>query len=273
MNISAVKFKRKRLGTGLLTIIITGIIFGYSFGINTKETSSTGNQSVKQVIIFKFDDLSLRSQEAFQRVADIVYEKNIKAGFGIIAKSCEDNGETESYFNRVKNFANSGHIEIWAHGYDHFLSGDTVTEFLTTPYQHQFDHFKRSLDLVYEKLGITMRTFGAPGNRSDATTVAVMNQFPQIEVFLFPHYSDSTNKQYLLKSRVDIEKGTGKMNYDFFIDNYKRNINRPYMILQGHPGVWKEEDFDTFVRIIDYLKAQEVTFMNAYEYYKYMQVN
>lgn len=231
--------------------------------------------TLKQVIIFKFDDLSQSSQDAFQKVADIVYDKEVKAGFGIIANSCDgdDNSKNEPYYNRVKKFHNSGLIEIWAHGFDHFLSGDTVTEFLTMPYQHQYKNFKRSIDLTNEKLGITMRTFGAPGNRSDATTVSVMNQFPQIEVFLFPYFSNSNNKQLLLKNRVDMERGTGNMDYDYFLKNYHKNIDNPYMVLQGHPGIWRSNDFEVLNKIISFLKTQKVIFMTPYEYFKFLKFN
>ena len=92
----------------------------------------------------------------------------------------------------IKNFLNTGRIEICGHGYDHYMSSDTITEFRRMPYQHQYDHFKKSLDLVYEKCGIILRTYGTPGNRNDTTTISVMNQFPQIEVFFFPFTKDTT---------------------------------------------------------------------------------
>jgi peptidoglycan/xylan/chitin deacetylase (PgdA/CDA1 family) len=263
--------KIKRVYKNPIPSIIIGIIFTHSSVILKAQSGSTDLQALKQVIIFKFDDLTERSQYAFQRVAEIVILKDCKAGFGIIAKSCEDNGEKEAYYNRVKNFVNTERIEIWAHGYDHFLNGVIVTEFLTMPYQHQYEHFKKSLDLVSEKCGITMRSFGAPGNRSDSTTISVINQFPQIEVFLLPFFSDSTNKQLLLTSRVNMEKGTGNMDYDYFVNNYNANADRPYMILQGHPGVWKEEGFDVFARIIDFLKTKGVTFMTSYEYFEFLK--
>jgi hypothetical protein len=266
------KAKSRLFSNPILSLTIFSIIlFTLSPVISEAQTTGTDPKAPKQVIIFKFDDLRERSQLAFQRVADTVIQKKCKAGFGIIANSCEDNGEKEAYFTRVKNFVNTGRIEIWAHGYDHFLNGVIVTEFLTMPYQHQYEHFKKSLELVNEKLGITMHTFGAPGNRSDTITVSVINQFPQIEVFLFPFYSDSTNKQLLLKSRVNMEKGTGNMDYDFFENNYNTNAGRPYMILQGHPGVWKEEGYDAFGRIIDFLKTKNVIFMTPYEYYKFLK--
>jgi len=253
-----------------LPFLISLILFTTSCGPKKLHTG-TRPEDIKQVIIFKFDDLSLGSQDDFQRVADIIVRKECKAGFGIIAKSCEDDGKKDAYYARVKNFVKTGRIEIWAHGYDHFLSGDTVTEFRTSSYQHQYEHFKKSLDLVQDRLGITMRTFGAPGNRSDKVTVSVINQFPQIEIFLFPFYSDSTSRQLLLKSRVDMERGTGNMNYEFFIKNYTANSGRPYMILQGHPGVWKEEGFEILEKIIDFLNEKGVTFMTAWEYKEYLK--
>lgn len=241
--------------------------------LNEAARSQAGNTSVpkpKQVIIFKMDDLRARSQYAFQRVADICSDYGCKAGFGLIARSVEGDTVKESYINRIKNFENSGRIEIWHHGYDHFMSLDTVTEFRKMPYQHQYDHYKKALELVYERCGIKMRTFGSPGNRNDANTLLVMSQFPQIEVFLFPYYNDSTNKKFTLTHRVNMEKGTGIMDYNYFVNNYHSKADWEYMILQGHPGIWKEQDYKAFIDVIEFLKSKDVVFMNAYEYYKFL---
>ena len=257
--------------TPVLFFIISFFLFTHSPNVIKAQSAVGGPEANRQVIIFKFDDLRESSQFAFQRTADIIIQKECKAGFGIVGNSCEGNGEKEAYFNRIKNFNNSGRIEIWAHGYDHFMKGDTLTEFRNMPYQHQYDHFKKTLDLVYEKCGIIMRTFGTPGNKSDSTTNIVINQFPQIEVYLFPFFSDSTNKQFLLTSRVDMEQGVGNINSEYFVKNYNARAGRPYMVLQGHPAVWKEEGFDALTRIIEFLKTREVTFMTPYEYCEFLK--
>jgi peptidoglycan/xylan/chitin deacetylase (PgdA/CDA1 family) len=207
---------------------------------------------------------------AFQRVADTIVKKNCRAGFGIIGKSCEGGDEKTDYFNRVKSFRNSGKIEIWAHGYDHFMNGDTLTEFRNMPYEKQYEHFAKTLQLVQEKCGITMTTFGTPGNKADSGTTKVINQFPQIKVYLFPFIKDPAAKQLLLTGRVDMEQGTGKMNYDFFVKNYNSNAARPYMVLQGHPGAWKEDGFETLSKIIDFLNSRGVIFMTPAGYYDYL---
>jgi len=256
-------------GKNQVLLFITGLflLIEPPFLLKAQSTIS-GSQATRQVIIFKFDDLRESTQSAFQKAADIITRKECKAGFGIVGNSCEGNGEKETYFNRIKNFNNTGRIEIWAHGYDHFMRGDTLTEFRNMPYQHQYEHFKKTLDLVYEKFGIIMHTFGTPGNKSDSTTNIVINQFPQIEVYLFPFLSDTTNKQLLLKSRVDMEQGVGNINYEYFVKNYTERAGRPYMVLQGHPAMWKEEGFNTFGRIIDFLRTKGIDFMTPYEYCK-----
>jgi hypothetical protein len=255
----------------ILVFIIGALLFSPFLSQVRAQPSGTVQKTVKQVIIFKFDDLSEKTQAAFQRVADTIIKKESKAGFGIIGRSCEGGKEKQEYFDRVRNFNNSGRIEIWAHGYDHFMNGDTLTEFRNAPREKQYDHVKKTLDLVYEKCGITMHTFGTPGNKSDSSTTIVLNQFPQIEVYLFPFVRDQALKQLLLTSRVDMEQGTGKMNYDFFVKNYIAKAGISYMVLQGHPGAWKEEGFDVLGRIISFLKTKEVIFMTPYEYYRYLK--
>jgi peptidoglycan/xylan/chitin deacetylase (PgdA/CDA1 family) len=252
-----------------LTLTLT--VFAQSFFSSNAQIPKSGKKPSQQVIIFKFDDLSERTEMAFQRVADIIVNKECKAGFGIVGRSCEGGTEKMQYFNRVKDFNNTGRIEIWAHGYDHFMNGDTLTEFRNSSYEKQFDHFKKTLDLVSEKCGITMHTFGTPGNKADSSTTRVINQFPQVQVYLFPFLRDPVLKQLLLTSRVDMEQGTGKMNYDFFVKNYNSNSDRKYMVLQGHPGVWKEDGFETLSKIIDFLKTKEVLFMTPFEYYTFLK--
>lgn len=257
----------------LLPFIILSLTFFAQILIRSEaQEPQPVKKTSPRVIIFKFDDLSEKTLPAFQRVADIIVKKECKAGFGIVGRSCEGGAEKLQYFNRVKDFNNTGRIEIWAHGYDHFMNGDTLTEFRNTPYEQQFDHFKKTLDLVSEKCGITMHTFGTPGNKSDSSTTNVINQFPQVQVYLFPFLRDQALKQLLLTSRVDMEQGTGKMNYEFFVKNYTDRSEREYMVLQGHPGAWKDDGFEILSRIIDFLKTKEVLFMTPYEYYGFLKL-
>jgi peptidoglycan/xylan/chitin deacetylase (PgdA/CDA1 family) len=225
----------------------------------------------EQIVIIKLDDLMVSTLSAFQKVNDIIIEKDIKAGFGIIANSLESNGSNQAYYDAIKRLANNSRVEIWNHGYTHALNGTTSGEFFNTPYDQQYENFKKAMELVASKCGVEMRSFGSPGNRADSSFIKVIRQFPQIKVFMFPSLIDTNSNQLLLSNRVDMESTTGMLEYDFFVKKYNRNESLPYMVLQGHPGMWDEARFEDFIKIIDFIKMRGCTFMTPNEYYSYSQ--
>ena len=44
---------------------------------------------------------------------------------------------------------------------------------------------------------------------------------------------------------------------------------RDCFVLQGHPNQWDDARFAEFVKLVEYLQAQGVTFTTPYEYYLY----
>jgi peptidoglycan/xylan/chitin deacetylase (PgdA/CDA1 family) len=224
-----------------------------------------------QIVILKLDDLTASTLNAFQKVYDIIIEKDIKAGFGIVANSLEYNESHQAYYEAVKKLAGNLRIEVWNHGYTHALNGTISGEFFNTPYDQQYESFKRAMELIASKCGVEVHSFGAPGNRVDSSFIKVIRQFPQIKVFMLPSLIDNNSSQLLLSNRVDMESTTGMLEYDFFVKKYNQNEGLPYMVLQGHPGMWDEARFEDFIKIIDFIKMRGCTFMTPYEYFSYSQ--
>ena len=83
-----------------------------------------------------------------------------------------------------------GSFEIWNHGYNHKLNGinengETYHEFWNTTSDYQKEHLEKTQELALEKLGITLRAFGAPGNNHDSITLDVMNENDDIKVWFY----------------------------------------------------------------------------------------
>lgn len=72
----------------------------------------------KPIVILKLDDLNTNTVNGFQTAFEIVQEEGVKAGFGVIGSSLEDDGTKQSYYDKIKEWHDAG-IEIWHHGYLH----------------------------------------------------------------------------------------------------------------------------------------------------------
>lgn len=221
-------------------------------------------------IVLKLDDLVNHRDgvhPGWQKVADFLAARELKAGFGIIGNSLE--GDTPKYYQWLRDHAASGFVEYWHHGYDHkeWTAGETkLQEFKGTPAEHQREHLSRPNALLKERIGLTMTVFGAPFNGTDETTVAALADDPDIKVWLFGNEATPAGKTVLTRTYcADLEQGTFVPNAPAFKDGYVHNPGREYFVLQGHPTHWPEERWANFVAIIDFLQQQGAEFVFASE--------
>ena len=221
-----------------------------------------------QVVILKLDNsrAAAASRAAFQKAADIILRKQVKAGFGAIGQSWVNDGTNQAAYDWVKTLAATGRIEFWHHGFDHLKAADNSWyEFQATTAAAQLDHLRQTLEIFKVNCSITMHSFGAPYNHDDATTAIVMKQVPEIEVWMFPTVNPSGPMP--LTARVNIETATGVLDEAYFQTNYAASAGAPYIVMQAHPPYWLDAMFPAFERIIDYLIARGARFLTPYEYY------
>ena len=227
----------------------------------------------KQLIILKADDLIYSSGYTiplgFQRFIHYVEQKKIMASIGIIGNSLEI--DNDDYFTILRDIINDGSIEIWNHGFDHKLNGvnqngETYHEFWNTSYEHQKEHLEKTQDLAREKLGISLRAFGAPGNNHDSVTLDVINGNDEIKIWF---YGNPESNKLILERHYNIEFPTSFPDYEEFVDNYPND--EEYLALQIHPNVWDDERFEQFNLIVDYLIQQRVAFVTPYQFYRLAQ--
>ena len=239
---------------------------------NNKPVTSDSSDIVvyKQFVFLKADDVKFVSpgtlSTKWKKFFEYIESKQIKASIGLIGNSLEIG--TTDYYSYLINLENSGLFEIWNHGYSHLLNGtngdgEVFHEFWNTPLEEQKMSLMKTESLAKDKLNLTLHTFGAPGNAIDENTKEALNDISEIKVWYFG-LEDSA--KLVIKRVSEIEFPTHYPDYQKFIENY--DPESPYLALQIHPNSWDENHFNEFKKIIDYLIAEKVTFINPYEYYQ-----
>ncbi len=223
--------------------------------------------TTKKVIILKLDDFGAVNtfNASSTEALDYLILKNKKAAIGVIASRL---GADVSFYNKyisAKNTAGQNLFEIWNHGLTHDR-GTSDSEFDGTSYAYQKQHFQDADSIVFKRLGVLMHTFGAPFNQNDATTATVIGENENYKVCMYVNPLPSST--FNLNNRVNIEFGTGVVNYNSFVTNYEANkASMKYMVLQGHPYMWNASHVAQFKQVIDYLIADNCEFFLPYEYY------
>lgn len=242
----------------LFTLILCAAMLLSAFSFPAAAAST----DYKPIVILKLDDLG-GAGGGFQKVFEFIQKENITAGFGVIGKYLEDNGNQQEFYDAIKMYHDAG-IEIWHHGYLHELP-----EYHDSDYNSQYENFKKTVDLLQEKCGITVTSFGSPFNNSDVTTAMMIEErFPQITNIMFnSNFGDFSALR--LETRVEIESATGTANYDVFTQSYDQHKHSPYIVLQGHAGQWDEASLAEFKKIVAFLKEKDCTFMTPSEYTQY----
>lgn len=241
----------------------------------TKAEASDSSQK-PPVVILKLDDLR-KPDTKFRRILDFLESRNIKATAGIICNSLE--GDNEAYFSWIKEKHSSGMVEFWLHGYNHKkwqdADGKDLMEFKRVPYEDQKETITKCQDLARAKLGFPFRTFGAPFNATDEETLKVLNEDPDIKVFLYGNPANASKAPGLMiqdRTAMNIENPIFVPNTDRLKHDFETLApTREYFVIQGHPEQWDEERIAEFVRMIDYLCSQGVIFTTPYEYFLHTQ--
>lgn len=154
------------------------------------------------------------------------------------------------------------------------LVSQTTWEFDGTPYEYQKAHFDSATKAVQVKLGIQMRTFGAPYNQIDTTLIRVMSEDTSYKVLLLGQNNPPASTGIInLTKRVMIESETGVPSYSTFISDYnaKKATYTEYIVMQGHPYAWTTASkLNEFKNIVEFLISEGVKFVTPYEYYQYV---
>lgn len=226
-----------------------------------------------QLVLLKADDLVYDNKTNISakwvKFINLICKKKIKASIGLIANSIE-NGNSK-YIDILKSLSHNNNFEIWNHGYDHTVqkvneNGVVYNEFKNSPYEYQLEHLRKAQDLVKEKIGYVMHTFGAPGNGIDNNTILALEQFEEIKVWYFGIEGSS---KLVIKRNGEIEYPVLNPVFNDFVQKYNPQLE--YIALQIHPNAWDDKKFEEFNKITDYLINNKATFINPNEYHLYLE--
>lgn len=231
-------------------------------------------------VVLKLDDVRTNDSghlsARWRRVGELARERKLKLSLGVIANSLE-NAKPE-YLAWLRGLQDSGLVELWFHGYDHGVrpvDGKEAAEFTARSYEEQKAIFEKSQALAAAKIGAPFRTYGPPGGgnlhpTADdlRATARVLAEDSAIKVWLYPKPHDEISRtlssagKVLVLDRVwpvNIEQPLFVPNPEKFIDGYNKHAaKRQYFVLQGHPNKWDDARWADFLKLIDYLQANQI---------------
>ncbi len=233
----------------------------------------------KPFVVLKLDDLWQEDglvHAGWQQVVDFLNKEKVTGTIGLVCESLEK--DDPAYFDWIRQRQQEGY-EIWHHGYCHCRStveGVEIREFRGADYAAQMKHLKNAQDLASEKLGITLRSFGAPYNSTDEFTAQALAQIPDIKVWMYKETQAPTDKFVIQRiAEVNIEYPVHIPDLEKLKAGYEQFKDEPILVIQGHPRSWVEEPkrFETFKQIVHFLKAEGVRFTTPYAYYQLQQAS
>ena len=226
------------------------------------------SRKVPQVIILKLDDVVAHEAHGrppvsprWQRMADFIEKSSIKASFGIIGSSLEQ--DNQPYFDWIKNLHRTGIIEFWNHGYRNRKAEDKTGEFEGS-LEEQTAALRRTQTLAREKLGIELKVFGPHWSGTNRDTEKALATIPEIKAWF---YGPKGSKKLVFEQVLTLENPIFVPDADKFKEIYEsRAQDKHCLALQGHPNQWDDPRWQGFVKIIEYLKAKGCVFMTPSAY-------
>ncbi|MCD7937006.1 MAG: hypothetical protein LUG98_09120 [Tannerellaceae bacterium] len=229
----------------------------------------------RKIVLLKLDDVHYGNNGAavpprWDKVADYLEGKQIKAGFGIIGYSLAE--DHPGYFQWIKDRADRGYIEFWNHGYYNRGDGDTIGEFERS-YEEQYRALFLTDSLAKANLGLTLRVWGPHWSSTNEDTDRALSNMPGIRMTLGSPRNPEYFKGYVFPNNLQMEYPVHNPNFDEFVKSYKGEWkDLDFFYLQGHPNSWDDTRWDNFVRIIEFLESENVRFVTPTEFMELMGI-
>jgi len=227
--------------------------------------------SPPQNVLLKLDDVVAANRGPgpvslrWQRVTDYLKTNHLKAGFGVICESLET--DNPAYFQWLKDLQSGGLIELWMHGY-HLKKADEPGEFDHGTVDEQRAILEKAEALTKAKLGFPLVAFGEHWSAVTDATDEAMEAVPDLKIWLYGPKQPKFYRRLSLPRVMGLENPTFVPDPVKFKDAYEKyGGKQPFLVLQGHPDQWVEDQrWEGFVEIVDFLKSRQVVFMTPSEY-------
>jgi len=230
----------------------------------------------RKIVLLKLDDVHYGENgavvpERWQRVADYIEEKELKAGFGVIGYSLAE--DHPAYFKWIKDIAARGYIEFWNHGYWNRTATDTIGEFERS-YDEQFRALFLTDSLAKAKLSLELQVWGPHWSSTNEDTDRALSNMPGIRMTLGSPENPRYYKGFVFPSNFQMEYPVHNPDFDKFVEAYKGEWkNLEYFYLQGHPNSWDDVRWEHFTRIVDFLESEHVIFVTPSEFMDRMNIS
>ncbi len=215
-------------------------------------------------IILKFDDFGGMNRR-WCDIYKLLKKYNIKASFGVIGTEIENISNSDIAW--IKKLYKSGRIQFFNHGCTHAWENDF--EFEDKTQKEQALTLKKTQNVFFDKTGIILTCFGAPCNKRDENTYKALLDNPNIKTWFI---ENSKTKYKLgicaLPLNSEVKEPSENMpslefhGDDFFSislqhskNEYNKNLDKPKIVLQGHPLGWSDESLKQFILTVKYLKS------------------
>jgi hypothetical protein len=235
------------------------------------------------LLVIKLDDLTpLRGETppAWRRVDDVLAQRRIKAGYGVICAPMAT--ASPAYVDWIKTRHAAGRVEFWLHGWthkSHLVNGAPRNEFDGWDDAGGKALVARAQAVARAQLGFAFRAFGptgcgAPGALLDAAALRALHDDPDLRVVLYHQPLDAMaraaaadGKLTLLEHVADInlESRLGVPDLRRLMAGLAAHPTRRYCVLEGHPARWNDARFAEFLRMLDFLTAQKAVFATPSE--------
>lgn len=229
-----------------------------------------------QAVILKLDDITPNGapkgagiSPRWQRVADYVEKSGIKASFGIIGYSLED--DNKPYLDWIKETGKTGRIEFWNHGYKLRKSQEGEKgEFEEGSVEGQRESLMKTQRLAKEKLGVELKAFGPHWSGTTGDTEKAVESIPEIKLWFFGPMDKKNYTRTSVPRMLDMESPIFRPNFEKLKKDYEARggVKIPCLTLQGHSNQWTDKDWENFVQIVEFLKSKGCVFMTPSEYLK-----
>jgi peptidoglycan/xylan/chitin deacetylase (PgdA/CDA1 family) len=214
------------------------------------------------IIVLKLDDLSSApyARGGFERVFRLLKKHNLNASFGLFTQSCAEENRPADYGAQLRRWVEGGRVELWHHGWDHQRG-----EFKGSGVEAQRRHLSDGLAAVKSAAGVDLVAFGAPFAETDADTITVLNDLPQIRVWFGPAGAQNRVKALVLHERAPLEAKVGVVSFELFVESFEKQAGSRYLVLVGHPPYWDEASFRAFQQVVQFCVARGCRFATASE--------
>jgi L-ascorbate metabolism protein UlaG (beta-lactamase superfamily)/peptidoglycan/xylan/chitin deacetylase (PgdA/CDA1 family) len=259
---------------GIAALVLTIAVVGCSVSPSARADASPAKPAAP-IVILKLDDVISSADQGgpvsprWRRAADYIEKNNLKAAFGVICYSLEE--DNPAYFDWIKERQKRGAIEFWLHGYHNRNGEEKTGEFdQGTAAEHQAI-IEKSQTLARRRLGFEFTAFGAHWSNTTEETEKAVQAVDSLKIWLCGPKDSKFYKRLSIPWTIAMEDPIFVPDPVKFKAAYDASgAAEPVLCLQGHADQWDDERWDGFTKIVEFLKSKGCRFMTPTEYLIYV---